>query len=675
MIRFLRPWGLDLRNADSSTIRGLIIHSFPYAQIGMDGTDGANIKGNWLGLKPDGSLSERKSTEDRMLGLSLINSAQATSSAVPARDKNVISGNEIGIVAMDRGASANLIWGNYIGATTDGLRPPPQHRDRHPAHRAREPRRPRHGARTGSSATWSLGDRTGSLRHQHPRRQEDRDQRQLRRRQRRRHAGVADRRAARPRHRHLRPRLARHRRSAAPARPSSTSSSGNVLGIEVNGGSDRTTIAGNRVGTDFHGTTAAPNTYGVAVVADGLGEAPADMTVTENTIAGSSQFGMFVTGDVQRAKVTDNRSAPTSTGSRSWRTGSVSRPVVPAAAASRRTTSRSARATSSRATAPTACEMLDGERAVVRGNRIGVGADDKPLGNGSAGVLVHGDGTLVDDNTVSANAQGVVVNDLADDVHVRHNRVGTAPNGEPSTVDFGNSGVGVLVMGNAWRTRVGGSGNGDANLISGNGRGVQVQDGARETTIRQNVIGLDTTATKPIPNDVGVSLAGGTSTVVGGALGIDGRNLIARNLDAGDPHQRRQAVGDHGQLHHRQPGSGRAGRHPRRRRGDRPARRRRAVALRRRHLPRHALQPDRAQRRTPACSSGPPAPGSPCAATACAPTRGSTSTSTGPARPPTTPRTPTPGPTRRPRSRSSRRASSSRAGSSAGSTAPTRARR
>ena len=73
----------------------------------------------------------------------------------------------------------------------------------------------------------------------------------------------------------------------------------------------------------------------------------------------------------------------------------------------------------------------------------------------------------------------------------------------------------------------------DANLISGNGRGVQVQDGARETTIRQNVIGLDTTATKPIPNDVGVSLAGGTSTVVGGALGVDGRNLIARNFDAG----------------------------------------------------------------------------------------------------------------------------------------------
>ena len=50
VIRFLRPWGLDFRNADSSTIKGLIVHSFPYAQIGFDGTDAANVQGNWLGI-------------------------------------------------------------------------------------------------------------------------------------------------------------------------------------------------------------------------------------------------------------------------------------------------------------------------------------------------------------------------------------------------------------------------------------------------------------------------------------------------------------------------------------------------------------------------------------------------------------------------------------------------
>ena len=51
--------------------------------------------------------------------------------------------------------------------------------------------------------------------------------------------------------------------------------------------------------------------------------------------------------------------------------------------------------------------------------------------------------------------------------------------------------------------------------------------------MRGNYIGLDTTGTKPLGNDYGVVLQGGTGTVVGGALGIDSRNLIARNALAG----------------------------------------------------------------------------------------------------------------------------------------------
>ena len=179
--------GPRLRNADSSTIRGLIVHSFPYAQIGMDGTDAANIKGNWLGIEPDGSLTERKSTEDRMLGLSLINSAINVIGG-PGADKNVISGTEIGIVADGPAApSHNLIYGNYIGTTTDGL--------------GRRPNtetgilltEPTNLAGRGTEENRILGnvvvgDARRVLRHQRPGRQEDRDLQQLRRRQRRRHA-------------------------------------------------------------------------------------------------------------------------------------------------------------------------------------------------------------------------------------------------------------------------------------------------------------------------------------------------------------------------------------------------------------------------------------------------------------------------------------------------------
>ena len=89
----------------------------------------------------------------------------------------------------------------------------------------------------------------------------------------------------------------------------------------------------------------------------------------------------------------------------------------------------------------------------------------------------------------------------------------------------------MLVAGT--NARVGGSERNAGNVISGNARGVQVHGDAEGTTIRQNHIGVDTTGTKPIPNGVGITLQGGTGTIVGGSLGIDSRNLIASNEDAG----------------------------------------------------------------------------------------------------------------------------------------------
>ena len=62
---------------------------------------------------------------------------------------------------------------------------------------------------------------------------------------------------------------------------------------------------------------------------------------------------------------------------------------------------------------------------------------------------------------------------------------------------------------------------------------MQVQGDAEGHDDPPELIGLDNAATNAIPNDVGVYLAGGTGTVVGGALGIDARNYIARNSDAG----------------------------------------------------------------------------------------------------------------------------------------------
>jgi hypothetical protein len=67
-IRFLRPWGLDLRDADGSTI--LIIHDFPYLQIGLDGRhpDGHRLQAQ--GLARQGQLQDpRRHGQDVKLRL------------------------------------------------------------------------------------------------------------------------------------------------------------------------------------------------------------------------------------------------------------------------------------------------------------------------------------------------------------------------------------------------------------------------------------------------------------------------------------------------------------------------------------------------------------------------------------------------------------------------------
>ncbi len=257
------------------------------------------------------------------------------------------------------------------------------------------------------------------------------------------------------------------------------------------------------------------------------------MTINQNTMANSSEHGMYVTGAAQRITVTGNRfgtdvdgvtKLPNNVG---FATG---RPAGGGDAPSELTFGPGNVVAGN---SIDGVRVIDGTAMVVRGNRIGVSADDKPLGNGTVGVNIQADGTLVENNTVSANAQGIAVNGPTDDVVIRANRIGTAPNAEPSAADFGNSGAGVLILGTSTNTRIGGSSSTDGNVISGNGRGVHVAGDANHTTLRQNVIGMNTTVDAPIPNDVGVFLGGGRNTIVGGALGIDARNYIARNHDAG----------------------------------------------------------------------------------------------------------------------------------------------
>ena len=405
--------------------------------------------------------------------------------------------------------------------------------------------------------------------------------------------------------------------------------SGNILGIEVNGGSDRTTIAGNRIGTDYYGKTRRDaNTNGVAVVADGLGEAPADITVDQNTIAGSTNYGMYITGGAKRPTLTNNRFGTDVDGVKPLREQDRLRDRRPRSGGEAPTDLVFGPGNVVAGNITDGVQMFGRERRRAAATGSASPPTTKPLGNGSVGLNVQGDGVLVENNTVSANAQGIVRQrpDRRRPCPRQPRRHGARRRADPSWTSA------TPARACSCSARVGRDTRASAAPAAPtptSSRATAAASRSRatptDTTIRQNIIGLDTTATNAIPNDVGVYLAGGTSTVVGGALGIDARNYIARNSDAGiriNGAKQSVIMGNYITDNQR---SGRARRRPRRRRGDR-LRRRVRRRDRGRQLPRHALQPDREQpgrRRARARRRR----RSPCAATACAATPGSTSTS------------------------------------------------
>ena len=173
-------------------------------------------------------------------------------------------------------------------------------------------------------------------------------------------------------------------------------------------------------------------------------------------------------------------------------------------------------------------------QSLVQGNLIGTNASGTAaLGNGGVGVFVNGaSNTVIAGNLVSANTQGGVrVNGQAASSNVlRDNRIGTDVAG---TVDLGNGSFGVAVTGGATNTSVGGSGDGDGNLISGNADGgiIVSSVGTDGTVVQRNLIGTTADGANALANSgPGIWIQGSNvNTRIGGSLGA---NTIAHN--AGD---------------------------------------------------------------------------------------------------------------------------------------------
>lgn len=110
--------GILVSNAANCVIRGLVLTNFSTGPgaIKVEGTsDGTVIAGNWVGVDATGQL-DRGNGE----GITVQSGVRSvTIGGDEPQDRNVIGGNERGIVIRD-GASSILVQGNYVGTNAQG---------------------------------------------------------------------------------------------------------------------------------------------------------------------------------------------------------------------------------------------------------------------------------------------------------------------------------------------------------------------------------------------------------------------------------------------------------------------------------------------------------------------------------------------------------------------------
>jgi hypothetical protein len=240
-------------------------------------------------------------------------------------------------------------------------------------------------------------------------------------------------------------------------------------GINLHGGTANI-VVGNYIGTDIHGATALGNRRG-GVNINSSGNRIGGVTAAErNIIGGNVENGIYLVG-------------PEASGN------------------------------------------------TIVGNYLGTDASGRQdLGNGHTGIaLVLGaNNNHVERNLISGNMTGVAVSDWGSSYNVIvGNLIGSDASG---TWPIPNDEQGVFVgfMGPSFN-RVGGTGAGEGNLISGNGIGVSVYGPAADgNLILGNYIGIDITGAHVLGNaHAGVNL-GASRTFIGG-MAPGERNIISGN--------------------------------------------------------------------------------------------------------------------------------------------------
>jgi len=179
--------------------------------------------------------------------------------------------------------------------------------------------------------------------------------------------------------------------------------------------------------------------------------------------------------------------------------------------------------------------------ATIRGAIIGLDATtatDIPNGrngirlNGTTGATIGspGGGNVVSgNNLIAGTADGIYINGGSGHT-IQSNLIGTNDAGAA----LGNFSAGIAV-GSASGVRVGGTGGGEGNVISGNGgNGVTLTGaGATGNFVEGNYIGTNPAGSGPVPNNTGVAiLSDAGANIIGGSVPGAG-NVISGNTTDG----------------------------------------------------------------------------------------------------------------------------------------------
>ncbi|ADB49077.1 Calx-beta domain-containing protein [Conexibacter woesei] len=118
------PHGLFVRDTAGVTIRGLVIHSFPGAQVQLLRAAEAHLKGNWLGLDAEGVSDRGREIPGSVDSAGIVATAVTQSSigGLLPGERNVVSGLERGVI-VDGASSFTSVEDNWIGLSATGGTP------------------------------------------------------------------------------------------------------------------------------------------------------------------------------------------------------------------------------------------------------------------------------------------------------------------------------------------------------------------------------------------------------------------------------------------------------------------------------------------------------------------------------------------------------------------------